>query len=219
VASLSGCRNHEIALIRSGGYFSTIEDDDEVYWWIRSTSLKTDEGYTEWMITVYTAWASALVDRDPTTIALLAAGVERFEATGTRLRASLLRAIAADACAALGAVEPGLAFVERALRELFERKELGWHAYTLNVRGSLLLLCGQRAEAEASFQEAMSVARSQATRSYELRAANGLARLWYEAGSRESVRPLLEPLLEQFTPGFSTPDLDEARALLSAAEQ
>ncbi len=94
------------------------------------------------MFTVYTAWASALVDRDPTTIALLAAGVERFEATGTRLRASLLRAIAADACAALGAVEPGLAFVERALRELLERKELGWHAYTLNIRGSLLLLAG-----------------------------------------------------------------------------
>jgi predicted ATPase len=181
----------------------------------RRMSLQQYDG----MFTVYAAWASALIDRDPAVVPVLAAGVERFEATGTRLRASLLRAIAADACAALGAVEPGLAFVERALRELLERKELGWHAYTLNIRGSLLLLVGQRAEAEASFQEALSVARSQGTRSIELRAANGLARLWNEGGSRESVRPLLQPLLEQFTPGFSTPDLDEARALLSAAEQ
>jgi predicted ATPase len=171
------------------------------------------------MFTVYTAWASALIDRDHAVLALLAAGVERFEATGTRLRASLLRAIAADACAALGQVEPGLAFVERALRELRERKEFGWHAYALNVRGSLLSLAGQRAAAEASFEEAMAVALAQGTRSYELRAANGLARLWQEGERGSEVRALIEPLLAQFTSGFSTPDLDEARALLRGAGQ
>jgi tetratricopeptide (TPR) repeat protein len=171
------------------------------------------------MFTVYTAWASALIDRDPAVLALLAAGIERFEATGTRLRASLLRAIAADACAALGKVGPGLAFVERALRELLERKELGWHAYTLNVRGSLLSLAGNGAAAEASFEEALAVARAQGARSYELRAANGLGRLWQESGRGTQVRALIEPLLEHFTAGFSTPDLDEARALLSGAGQ
>jgi predicted ATPase len=79
-------------------------------------------------------------------------------------------------------------------------------------------LAGRRAEAEASFEEAMAVARAQGARGYELRAANGLARLWCECGLSENVRPLIEPLLAQFTPGFSTPDLDEARALLSAAQ-
>jgi predicted ATPase/class 3 adenylate cyclase/DNA-binding winged helix-turn-helix (wHTH) protein len=182
---------------------------------IRRMSLQQYDG----MFTVYTAWAAALIDRDPAVVPLLAAGVERFEATGTRLRASLLRAIAADACAVLGEVEPGLAFVERGLRELLERKELGWHAYTLIVRGSLLSLAGKREEAEASFEEALAVARVQGARGYELRAANGLARLWHEDGLIENVRPLIEPLLEQFTPGFSTPDLDEARALLCAAQQ
>jgi predicted ATPase len=63
----------------------------------------------------------------------------------------------------------------------------------------------------------MAVARAKGARGYELRAANGLARLWHEGGLREGVRPLIEPLLAQFTPGFSTPDLDEARALLSGA--
>ena len=181
----------------------------------RRMSLQQYDG----MFTVYSAWASALIDRDRAVVPVLAAGVERFEATGTRLRASLLRTVAADACAALGAVESGLAFVERGLRELLERKELGWHAYALNVRGSLLSLAGRRTEAEASFEEAMAVARVQGARGYEVRAANGLARLWHQGGLSENVKPLIEPLLAQFTPGFSTPDLDEARALLSAAQQ
>jgi tetratricopeptide (TPR) repeat protein len=181
----------------------------------RRMSLQQYDG----MFTVYSAWASALIDRDPAVVPSLAAGVERFEATGTRLRASLLRTIAAEACGALGEVELGLAFVERGLRELLERKELGWHASALNVRGSLLSLAGRRAEAEASFEEAMAVARTHGARGYELRAANGLARLWHEGGLSENVKPLIEPLLAQFTPGFSTPDLDEARALLSAAQQ
>ncbi len=166
------------------------------------------------MFTVYAAWATALIDRDPTVPSLLATGVERYEATGNRLRASLFRTFAADACAAVGQVEPGLVFVERALRELLERKELGWHAYTLAVRASLLSLAGRSAAAEASFEEAIAVARVQGARGYELRAANGLGQLWQQTGRGAQVRGLIEPLLATFTPGFSTPDLDEARALL-----
>ena len=131
--------------------------------------------------------------------------MERFESTGTRLRASLLRAIAADACAAVGQVEPGLAFVERALRELLERKEFGWHAYALIVRGDLLALDGQNTAAEASFEEAIAVARAQCARGYELRAANGLGRLWQEGGRGTQVRTLIEPLLEHFTAGSRRP--------------
>jgi integrase len=56
IASLSGCRNHEIAFIQSGACYSTTSptgDSDaraEVYWWMCSQSTKTGEGYTEWMI-------------------------------------------------------------------------------------------------------------------------------------------------------------------------
>jgi predicted ATPase len=176
----------------------------------RRMSLQQYDG----MFTVYTAWAAALIDHDPAVPSLLAAGVDRYEATGNRLRASLMRTFAADACAAVGQVEPGLVLVERALRELLERKELGWHAYTLSVRGSLLSLAGRSAAAEASFEEALAVARAQGARGYELRAANGLAQLWLEGGRGSAMRALIEPLLGQFNAGFSTPDLDEARALL-----
>jgi hypothetical protein len=56
VASLSGCRNHELAFIQSGACYSrtstsgSINADSEVYWWMRSQSTKTGEGHTEWMI-------------------------------------------------------------------------------------------------------------------------------------------------------------------------
>lgn len=49
VASLSGCRNHELAYVQSGACFSS-EIDGEIYWWMRSQSDKTGEGKTEWMI-------------------------------------------------------------------------------------------------------------------------------------------------------------------------
>ncbi len=186
---------------------------DEALSLCRRMSLQQYDG----MFTVFAAWASAQIDRDAAAISLLAAGVERFEATGTRLRASLLRAIAADACVAAGQVEAGLAFVERALRELLLRKELGSHAYALIVRGDLLSMAGQTAAAETSFGDALGVARAQGARAYELRAANGLARLWQASGRGPQVQPLIEPLLAQFTPGFSTPDLNEARALLGRA--
>lgn len=55
VASLSGCRNHEVAFIVSGACYSTTspvddQDDAEIYWWMRSQSTKTGVGQTEWMV-------------------------------------------------------------------------------------------------------------------------------------------------------------------------
>ncbi|MBE0691426.1 MAG: integrase [Anaerolineae bacterium] len=50
VASLTGCRNHEIAFIQTGACHRTTDDEGETYWWMKSRSTKTGEGQTEWMI-------------------------------------------------------------------------------------------------------------------------------------------------------------------------
>lgn len=50
IASLSGCRNHELAFLRKNAYYSTEDDEGECYWWMRSNSTKTFEGATEWMV-------------------------------------------------------------------------------------------------------------------------------------------------------------------------
>lgn len=63
VASLSGCRNHELGFLRSNAIYSTINDKGERYWWMRSTSTKTDEGATEWMIPEAAVTAIRIMER------------------------------------------------------------------------------------------------------------------------------------------------------------
>jgi predicted ATPase len=70
------------------------------------------------------------------------------------------------------------------------------------------------AEAEACYHRALAVARGQAARLWELRAAVGLARLWRGQGRLGEGHDLLAPVYGWFTEGFDTPDLKEAKALL-----
>ena len=50
IATLSGCRIHELGYVRKGAFYSTEDDEGEQYWWMRSVSRKTHVGETEWMI-------------------------------------------------------------------------------------------------------------------------------------------------------------------------
>ena len=72
------------------------------------------------------------------------------------------------------------------------------------------------AKAEAHFERAMTVARAQQAKSWELRAATSLARLWRDLGKRDEARDLLGPVYGWFAEGFDTRDLKEAKALLDA---
>jgi predicted ATPase len=82
------------------------------------------------------------------------------------------------------------------------------------LRGTLLLSMDDHATAEGSFHQALSVARRQSAKFWELRAALDLARLWRDQGKREEARDLLAPVYGWFTEGFDTRDLKEAKALL-----
>ena len=70
------------------------------------------------------------------------------------------------------------------------------------------------AKAQANFEGALAVARQQQAKSWELRAAMSLARLWRDQGKRDEARDLLAPVYGWFTEGFNTLDLKEAKALL-----
>jgi predicted ATPase len=86
-----------------------------------------------------------------------------------------------------------------------------------SLRGALLLRQGPRPtweEAEACFQQALAIARQQQAKSWELRAAMSLARLWQQQGKRTEAHELLAPICGWFTEGFDTVDLQEAKALL-----
>jgi predicted ATPase len=70
------------------------------------------------------------------------------------------------------------------------------------------------AQAEACFQQALAIARQQQAKSWELRAATSLARLWQSQGKRAEAHALLAPIYGWFTEGFDTADLQDAKALL-----
>ena len=71
-------------------------------------------------------------------------------------------------------------------------------------------------EAAVCFQRALTLARHQQARAWELRAAMSLSRLWQHQGQRTAAYELLAPIYGWFTEGFDTADLQEARALLEA---
>ena len=74
------------------------------------------------------------------------------------------------------------------------------------------------AEAETCFHQALSIARCQQAKSWELRAATSLARLWQSQDKRQDAYDLLAPVYGWFTEGFDTADLIDAKALLDELE-
>jgi predicted ATPase len=87
-------------------------------------------------------------------------------------------------------------------------------AETLRLGGDLLRCTGEPAAAERSYGEALTLARHQSAKLWELRAAASLARLWRDQGKRTEARDLLAPIYGWFTEGFDTPVLQDAKALL-----
>jgi predicted ATPase len=97
-------------------------------------------------------------------------------------------------------------------------EERMYEAEVYRLRGELLLQqsAAQQGEAEEHFHQALTVARRQQAKSWELRAAMSLSRLWQQQGKRTEAYELLAPIYGWFTEGFDTADLQEARALLEA---
>src|SRR5207247_11303949 len=81
---------------------------------------------------------------------------------------------------------------------------------------ALLASAAMLSEAEAAMQQGIAGARRQNAKSWELRGAISLARLWRQQGRHEDAVALLAPVYGWFTEGFDTADLQEARALLEA---
>ena len=120
-------------------------------------------------------------------------------------------------CTKAGQPEEGYAALAEALEQ---HEELWWKAELLRLEGELALVSTDPSsearvdEAEVCFQKALDVARRQQAKSWELRAATSLARLWQSQDRRQDAYDLLAPVYEWFTEGFDTVDLQEAKALL-----
>jgi predicted ATPase len=92
-----------------------------------------------------------------------------------------------------------------------------YEAELWRLKGTLLLkrTVPDASQAEPCFYQALAQARQQHAKSWELRAATSLARLWQQQGKRTEARELLTPIYDWFTEGFDTADLQEAKTLLA----
>jgi predicted ATPase len=95
-------------------------------------------------------------------------------------------------------------------------KERWFEAEVHRIAGEVALMSPEQdaTKAQAYFDCALTVARAQQAKSWELRAAMSLARLWRDQGKVQQARELLAPVYGWFTEGFDTHDLKEAKALL-----
>jgi predicted ATPase len=86
------------------------------------------------------------------------------------------------------------------------------------LQGELLLrqALPDAVQAAVCFQQALTLARQQQAKAWELRAAMSLARLWQQQDQRAAAHALLADIHDWFTEGFDTPDLREAERLLVA---
>jgi predicted ATPase len=122
----------------------------------------------------------------------------------------------ARAYAELGQFNDAWRCIAEAITVIETTKETWFEADIRRVAGEIALKSPDpdAAKAEAFFERSLNVARTQQAKSWELRAAMSMARLWRDQGKREEARDLLAPVYGWFTEGFDTRDLKEAKALL-----
>ena len=127
----------------------------------------------------------------------------------------------AEAHAELGQFDNAARCIGEAMTALETTKER-WHEAEVNrIAGEIALLPPESdmAKAEAHFERALAVAREQQAKSWQLRAAMSMARLWRVQGKRLQARDLLASVYGWFTEGFDTLDLKQAKALLDELAQ
>jgi predicted ATPase len=118
--------------------------------------------------------------------------------------------------AELGQFDDAWRCIGEAMTAVETTREKWYDAEVHRVAGEVALKSPEpdAAKAQAYFERALAVARAQQAKSWELRAAMSMARLWRDQGKRDKARDLLAPVYGWFTEGFDTLDLKEAKALL-----
>jgi len=120
------------------------------------------------------------------------------------------------AYAELGQFDDAWRYIGAAMTAVETTKERWAEADIQRTAGEIAVMSPQRDEAKAEtyFERALAIARAQQARSWELRAAMSIARLWRDQGKRQKAHDLLAPIYGWFTEGFDTLDLKEAKELL-----
>ena len=181
-------------------------------------ALATEQGFALRVATgtVHRGAALAAQGQGETGIAEIRQGLAAYRAMGAEIGLTSWVAILAAAYGDVGQPEAGLRLLDEASAVRDKNDERFYEAELYRLKGDLFLALSMdhHAEAAACYQQALDVVRRQQAKSWELRAAMSLSRLWQRQGKHFEARELLAPVYGWFTEGFDTADLQEAKALL-----
>jgi predicted ATPase len=195
-------------------YATAIAQADE------NVALADEKGAAQWKPTGMLLRGSvfAPTGKASDAVSIITSGLTANRSTGaTQLMPTHLLHLA-SAHAEVGQFDEAWRCTAEARAAVEATEERWWEAEVHRVAGEIALMSTERdtAKAEACFERALLVARQQQAKSWELRAAMSMARLWRDQGKRDQARNLLVPVYGWFTEGFDTRDLKEAKALLDA---
>src|SRR5215467_6642067 len=181
--------------------------------------LATEQGFAYVMAygAVLRGWALAQqAGQAQEGIEQLQQSLKAFRATGAELHRSWFLTLLAEAHGTMGQSEAGLTVLTEALTQAETTGERWYEPELHRLKGALLLQqsSDNQAEAETCFHQAISIAQNQQAKSWELRAATSLSKLWQQQGKCQEAHDLLAPVYHWFTEGFDTLDLKDAKALL-----
>src|SRR6516164_3149840 len=179
-------------------------------------AVATEQGFPLWRAlgTIYRGCVKVTYGDVAEGISLLRGGLAAYRATGAERFMSHYTALLAKASEIAGQTEEAVTQLDDALH-IVERTGERWFAAEVNRhKGQLMLRQGHSQAAEELYAKALSIAREQEAKLWELRAAVSLARLRRDQHGHAEARDLLAPVYDWFTEGFETPDLREAQALL-----
>jgi predicted ATPase len=195
-----------------GNYAAAKARSDEVI------ALANEKGALFWKASgmIVQACVLALTGETSDAVQKLNSGIATFRSTGATAFTPWYLSILARAYAELGQFDDAWRCIGEAITAVKTTKETMHEADVHRIAGEIALLSPEpdAAKAEAYFERALVVARQQQAKSWELRAAMSMARLWRDQGKRDEARTLLAPVYGWFTEGFDTLDLKEAKALL-----
>jgi len=158
----------------------------------------------------------ALTGKHLDAIQMISSGIAAWRSTGATVWMPLFLSFMASTYAELDQFDNGRRCIGEAMTVVKTTKERWCKAEVNRTAGEIALISPERdaAKAEAYFERALAVACAQQAKSWELRAAMSMARLWRDQGKRDEARDLLAPVYGWFTEGFDTLDLKQAKTLL-----
>jgi predicted ATPase len=207
-----GLHNACLTYLCRGDYASANEQANK----LTSVADKSGAFYWRALGTMDQGFLLAVAGKNLNAVQMLTSGITASQSTGTTLFMPFFLSCLARAYAALDQFDDARRSIGQAMTAVETTGERWCEADIHRMAGEIALLSPEpdATKAEAYFERALAVAREQQAKSWELRAAMSMARLWRDQGKRQEAHDLLAPVYGWFTEGFDTLDLKEAKALL-----